>query len=287
MKINSNDAPMLMYPKFLQAKERVFSNERMNAIASTIGAYSGGGMQNRGGYFTINNIAVVPVMGPLMKGWGYPDQSELRSLMRALKDDSSIHGVMKVFDSPGGSVAGTSDYADDLGALSASKPCVAYCEDMCASAAYWAASQCSKVYANSTALVGSIGVISFLTDASEYYKSIGVKEIPLVTGKFKAAGDPSQPATPEIVEYMQDKIDSIYDCFVSAVNKGRGISGAKIRAMEAAVFVGQAAVEQGLVDEICTMDKAFAALTRMVNKQSKGSNAKATLSLLELDEIDG
>lgn len=284
---------MLIYPNFIQRKrDKGARNDALSICGHFLNripivdkpkCYNGdddGDYSSRSPYFVRNGIAVVPVFGAMMKGWGYPDQSALAGLMQALKDDSSVRGVLKVFDTPGGSVAGTSDYGDSIAELASVKPVVGYAQDMCASAGMWAASQCHKLFANSTALVGSIGVISMLTDASKMYEDNGVKKIPLVTGKFKAAGEPSQPATKETVDYMQGVIDDLYEPFVSAVNKGRGISKASIKGMEAAVFVGQKAVDNGLVDKICTMDEAFSVCERMANKGTSGKT-KAMMTLAE------
>lgn len=282
-------APMLIYPNYLaQKRDKDSLACKLESLAgkfnhsSDYGDSGGYSMGQR--YFMLNGIAIVPVMGPLMKGWGYPDQSELRGLMQSLKADQSVKGVLHVFDSPGGSVAGTADYGDSISELSAVKPSFAYCEDLCASAAYWAASCCSKIFANSTALVGSIGVISWLTDASKMYEDQGIKDIPIVTGKFKAAGDPSQPATPEVIDYMQGTIDDIFGEFLTTVSKGRGISQAKIKEMEARVFMGQKAVDCGLVDKICSLDEAFVSVSKMANKSNGKMKSMLALAELEMEE---
>ncbi len=267
---------MLLYPNYIAKK-------RDSALAlAAISAKFGRSSNSRGGYVVSDGVAIVPVFGALMKGWGYPDQSELRSLMGELKNDSSVKAVLKVFDSPGGSVAGTSDYGASVRALSDSKPVIAYCEDMCCSAAYWVACSCSKILANSTAFVGSIGVISWLTDASKMYEEMGVKEIPITTGKYKAAGDESQEATLEIVDYMQSKIDDLFTQFVDHVSSGRSISKKAIRDMNAAVFVGQKAVDAGLVDGICSIDDAYGMALRMANKQPS-KNKASLLTELEIE----
>lgn len=62
-------------------------------------------------------------------------------------------------------MAGTDDLARDVKAASRAKPLWAHIEDMGASAAYWVASQASKITANSeTALVGSIGTLQVIHD---------------------------------------------------------------------------------------------------------------------------
>lgn len=280
---NKHGAAMLIYPNYIPHKrdnESVLA--RLNSFAARAGIPFEAKAFSRGAYAVSNGIAVVPIFGGMMKGCGYPDQSELKALMQSLKADSSVKGVLNVFDSPGGSVAGTADYGSAVADLATSKPCYAYCEDMCASAAYWAASLCNKVFANSTALVGSIGVISWLTDATKMYESMGIKEIPITTGKFKVAGDPSQEATPEIVDYMQATIDDIYGEFLNAVSAGRGLSKTKIKDMEAKVFMGQKAVDAGLVDKICSLEDAFGLVSKAANKTPPKSSA-ALSALLDLE----
>jgi len=275
-----NSAPMLIHPHYLAHKR---GRDAMKATLETISARAPRHMQEAvygDGYMRMGGVAIMPVFGAMMKGGGYPDQSEMRGAMKALKADVDVKCVLKIFDSPGGSVAGTADYAEAISSLG--KPTIAYCEDMCASAAYWGASCCDKIYANSTAFVGSIGVISWLTDATKYYEDAGIKEIPITTGKFKAAGDPSQPATEETIEYMQSKIDAIYEQFVSTVAKRRGISKAKIKEMNAAVFVGEDAVSNGLVDGICSLDDCFDMAAKIANRWNP-SKTKAMIESLEIE----
>ena len=269
---------MLIHPHYLAHKR---GKDALKATFETISARVS--REHRDavygeGYIRMGGVAIMPIFGAMMKGGGYPDQSELRSVMKALREDTDVRAVLKIFDSPGGSVSGTADYAGEIASLG--KPTIAYCEDMCASAAYWAASCCDAIYANSTAFVGSIGVISWLTDATEYYKAAGIKEIPITTGKYKAAGDPSQPATEEIIDYMQSKIDAVYDQFVATVAKGRRISQAKIKEMNAAVYVGEDAVKAGLVDEVLSLDEAF---NRAVKLANKGNPAKTRAMAESLD----
>ncbi len=284
---NKTGAAMLIYPNYLaQKRDKETFVSKFKSLLRGIGAYSDWDEYNGNpGYVVANGVAIVPVMGAMMKGWGYPDQSELRGLMQNLKSDVSVKGVLNVFDTPGGSVAGTADYGSSVADLAAAKPCFAYCEDMCASAGYWAASNCGKIFANSTALVGSIGVISWLTDASKMYEENGIKDIPITTGKFKAAGDPSQPATQEVIDYMQETIDAIYGEFLNVVSTGRGISKTKIKEMEAKVFMGQEAVNQGLVDKICSLDEAFNSVVRATAKTGKSNKAMLALCDLELSQL--
>lgn len=231
-------------------------------------------------YFVHESIAFFPVLGVLIKGagtgYGVTDQQDVTAMVEKARVDPGVSGAMLIVDSPGGTVSATAEMGDSLARFAASKPLVGYAQDLAASAGYWALSQSSKIFANRTAIVGSIGVITELVDASKLYEQMGVKIIPIVTGKFKAAGGDAEPITPEVIDYFQGNINSLFEHFVSAVNAGRGMSATKIKALEAAVFVGEQAVEKGLVDKIGTMDEALSALHRMVKSgKERGQKARA------------
>lgn len=276
-----NSVPMLINSRFGQIKRDKESTEAsIKALGNLISSKSAYSTHGTYGYSVIDSIAVVSCAGPMMKGmarYGYADQSELTAIMNSLKVDNSVKGILTVFDTPGGSVAGTADYSDAIAEVG--KPHVGYAQDLICSAGYWAGAQCDKLFCNRSAIVGSIGVISWITDATEYMEKIGIKDIALTTGEFKAAGDPSQEATPEIIAYMKGIIDDLYTHFVDAVNKGRSISKANIKGLEAAVFVGEKAQEKGLVDGICSLTDAFEVVSKMANRTPQKSSKKASLEL--------
>src|SRR5690606_31819803 len=111
-----------------------------------------------------------------------------RRAIRSAAADKSVSAIMLLIDSPGGSVSGTSDLADDVANAKKKKPVYAYIEDTCCSAAYWVASQCSAIYANPTAIVGSIGTYMVVADYSRMAENAGVKVHCISTGKYKGAG---------------------------------------------------------------------------------------------------
>lgn len=226
-------------------------------------------------------IALVNVVGPMFKGYGaygYADQSALRADIRNAANDPNVSGIMLLIDSPGGSVAGTSDLAAEIKAADAIKPVFAYIEDMGASAAYWTAASARQVYSNG-GMVGSIGVVTAIADSSKLYEAAGVKIIPIVTGSMKAVGMEGTPVTPEQVAYVQSMIDVIFNSFVDAVSKGRGVRGETVRKMEAKVFVGEQAVENKLIDGVMSFDKAFALLGKTVKNTGSTRRAKAALEM--------
>ena len=93
-------------------------------------------------------VAIIPVMGAMFKGygaWGYADQSEIQMHVRNAVNDPAVSAIMFLIDSPGGSVAGTMDLADEIRAAGKLKPTMAYGQDLMASAAMWIAAACKEI----------------------------------------------------------------------------------------------------------------------------------------------
>ncbi len=261
--------PMMILPGWAGFKKSDQKKCSFNAASGPMEVSMWDGMNN---YFVDNGIAMIPIFGAMMKNCGYPDQSELRALVARAAGDSSINGVMLIIDSPGGTVSGTEDLASAIEGLE--KPCYSYIEDLGASAAYWTASASDKIFSN-RAIVGSIGVISELVDASKYYKEQGIEIHQIVTGDFKGVGDESQPATPEKLDYLQHQIDAMGEVFFASVAKNRGMSAKSIRDMQAKVFLGQEAVDAGLVDKMCSFNEAMGALRKVANAGGIARKQKA------------
>lgn len=279
--------PMMIEPKLIQDRAALAEGKTptrtLNIDAATITMNVNGPA-----YFLSGSIAIIGIFGPMFKGfasWGYADQAEIRASVRAAANDPAVTGIMLFIDSPGGSVSGTQDLADEIKSADKVKPVYAYIEDCGCSAAYWTAASARAVYANDSAIVGSIGVITEIVDASKYYEAMGIRIIPIITGNKKNVGDPSQPATDDGIAYMQGLIDTLFEKFAGAVSKSRGISVEKIKKMEAAVFVGSQAVENKLLDGVMSFDKAFAALAKEAKKSDASANRKAK-ALLAIEEME-
>src|SRR5437868_4955339 len=85
------------------------------------------------------SIAVIQATGLLMKSassMGGTSTIQLRRDLRQAKADADVAGVLLAIDSPGGTVAGTDDLAQEVADVRRAKPVWAHCVDLCASAAY-------------------------------------------------------------------------------------------------------------------------------------------------------
>jgi signal peptide peptidase SppA len=172
-----------------------------------------------------------------------------------------VASLMLRIDSPGGSVAGIADLADLIHQASQAKPVYAFIEDCGASAAYWLASQCRFVWANTSARVGGIGVYGVVRDFSKAFESAGIRTHVIRAGAFKGAGVTGTPVTDAQLAEAQREIDAINELFVKAVSRGRRTSIDRVRALaDGRVHIGEHARSLGLIDAVGSLDQVVANL---------------------------
>lgn len=214
-------------------------------------------------------VAVVPILGRItprprrgLLGMllGGTSIQKLRSTLRELMADEQIGSIVLDVDSPGGSVDGTPELADEISAAANRKPIVAVADTWAASGAYWLASQASKVIVSPSGQVGSIGVYATHIDYTAFNAQRGLKYTIVSAGKYKVEGHPDLPLSDEGRTHMQQMVDVYYDMFVSAVARGRDVSDETVREQfgQGRMVMAKEAVKLGMADEVGTVDDAIA-----------------------------
>lgn len=221
-------------------------------------------------YIVQDGVALISIDGVIAKkmnlftriSGGASTQMLVSSIDKA-RNDPNVKSALLIIDSPGGTVDGTSDAADAVRRFRDDKPIVALADGLMASAAYWIGSAATAVYAsNATTAIGSIGVVASHVDMSEYEKKIGVKTTEIYAGKYKRIASDRAPLSDEGRATIQDHVDYLYSIFVEAVAQNRGVSvDAVLESMaDGRIFVGQRAVDAGLVDGVSTQSALMAQL---------------------------
>lgn len=223
---------------------------------------------------TDDGIAILPIEGPLayapdvwdMYFYGLEDSRSVEKMIRNAALSPEVRAVALKIHSPGGSVMGGAEMAAAVKMASARKPVIAHSGGYMASLAYWVASQAGAgVYATESAYVGSIGVISTVTDVSQYLEKLGVK-IEVFTNKeakFKAIGAQGTSLTKEGRDHIQERADALFAQFRDGVLSVR--PGVPAASMQGQVFVGRDAKSAGLVDTIGSFEFAMANLRKRLS----------------------
>jgi signal peptide peptidase SppA len=204
--------------------------------------------------------------------------------LRAALADPEAHSILLNVDSPGGEVDGTHEVAQIIRDSRGGKPIVALADGTMASAAYWIGSAADAVYAiGKTTQVGSIGVIATHRDVSKMYEMRGVKMTHITAGKYKAAGSPYQPLDAESTAILQAEVDEIYSTFVDEVasNRGRTPQDVLDNMADGRIFIGQSAIQAGLVDGIRSREEIIADLNRRAAHQALRSDVKSMIAEIQ------
>ena len=205
------------------------------------------------GYMVTDGVAVISANGALVHRTrldadsnfllGYND---LARKAEDAMDDPDVHAVLQIYDSPGGEVSGAFEYSDRIHALRGKKPMYAIADSLAASAAYLGGSAFDQLSVSQTGYAGSIGVVMRHVDLSVALQNEGVRVTHIYAGDHKIDGNPYEALPKSVRADFQDEINSLYELFVAAVARNTGLSVEAIRATQAAVYRGQAAVDIGL-----------------------------------------
>ena len=95
--------------------------------------------------------------------------------LRQVIDDPGVGSIVLDIDSPGGDVDGIDELASEIYQARKQKPITAVSNCLCASAAYYLASQASEIIASPSSLTGSIGVYILHEDDSATLRRCGIK----------------------------------------------------------------------------------------------------------------
>ncbi len=198
------------------------------------------------------------------------DAREVTDFLRELRDDDSVKGVVLRIDSPGGAVAPSQELYQAVKALAKVKPVVVSMGTAAASGGYYAAAPATLIVANSGSITGSIGVRAEYVNLQGLMDKLGLKSDLLATGKFKAAGAPTVPLTPEQRAYLMALITDLHQQFVADVAEGRKLSLEAVEKLaDGRAFTGRQAQELGLVDKLGGLETASTTLREMVKLSDK------------------
>ena len=270
------------------------SDEVMHSVAADRNARDArrqASVSNSGG-----GIAVLPLYGIVtqrgnmvddVSGPGTASTQQFSNLLRAALQDETVSQILIDIDSPGGSVYGVAELADEIVNARAQKPVVAIANSLAASAAYWIGCSASEFYVTPGGEVGSIGVWQAHQDYSKAMDEAGVKTTLISAGKFKVEGNPYAPLDEEAQGFMQSRVDDYYAAFTKAVAKGRGVPISQVRdgMGQGRVLGADAALASSMVDGIATFEDVVKKMRRDARAQikpnaSRLNQARNSLSLM-------
>lgn len=193
---------------------------------------------------------ITPTPSPLSRGTININTVE-QALVKAF-DHEKLSAVALAINSPGGAPTQSALVSERIRELADRKkvPVIAFCEDVTASGGYWLACAADEIYAHSSSLVGSIGVVTAGFGLNGLLERVGVERRVYTAGENKVRLDPFRPEKDEDVEWLKSLQSQLHDQFVSWVKERRGDRLVGDDLFTGEIWTGAKAAELGLVDGV-------------------------------------
>ncbi|RPJ58700.1 MAG: signal peptide peptidase SppA [Acidobacteria bacterium] len=210
-----------------------------------------------------NKVAFVATEGIITSGAseefsGIVGGNSVTTLLRRLRDEKSIKGVILRVNSPGGSVVGSEMIWEEVRMLEKQgKPVIVSMSGVAASGGYYISMNARRILTQPSTITGSIGVIFGKFDLSGFYEWIGMDVEKIKISPNADIFSLSDSLSPEQRKQLETWMGGVYNTFVSKAAKSRGLPFDTME-MKAhgRIYTGTQAKEAGLVDEIGGVDKA-------------------------------
>ena len=212
-------------------------------------------------------VGVIGGMGRVRRGLNLHGLAPL--IDRAFKT-KKLAGVALAINSPGGSPVQSALIGKRIRDLAQEKevPVYAFIEDVGASGGYWLACAADNIYAQSTSIVGSIGVVSGGFGFVDMIAKLGIERRLHASGDKKAMLDPFSPEKSAHLKHLKRLQSNMHEEFKDMVRERRA-GKLKVEDKElfsGAFWTGQTAVAMGLIDELGDL--------RQVMRKIHGENVK-------------
>ena len=235
-----------------------------------------------------NGVAIIPVVGPIMRYAnlftrisGATSTQELATDFQTALDDPKVKAIVFNVDSPGGEANGINELSDMIHAARGKKPIKAYGGGSVASGAYWVASAADELVVDDTALMGSIGVVVEVVtrEARE-----GEKRWTITSRN--APNKRPDISTEEGRAEISKTIDALGDVFVAKVARNLGVDADKVPAMgdHGGLMVGAAAVKAGLAHRLGSLETLIAELAGPASNTTRKLSMTIVKTTAELQQ---
>ncbi len=222
-------------------------------------------------------VALIPIKGLLMKDDGLCSygMATLGKWVMAADEDPEVDAVVLVTDTPGGTVAGTENFARII--ANANKPIVSFVEDQSGSAGVWLNSQSDHIMlSGQTTQVGSIGVMISYLDMSRALKEKGYERRLLRSSLSpdKNKYNLDQPTEDDLALIQTEMLDPIAKHFQETVKAGR--HDVSEDALTGNMYFAQEAIALGLADSVGSLEDAVSYALDLAHGQENHASKKAT-----------
>lgn len=217
----------------------------------------------------VDGVIVPGASGSSLLGGKRAGAETLCKALAEARDTDAIKAVVLRINSPGGSAIASELIHQAVARTAEDKPVIVSIGHLGASGGYYVAVAGRSIFADESAVVGSIGVVSGKLATDGLMDKLHLDSWSATRGR-NAGLRLSRPWNKREQALIRRSAKRVYDLFVQRVRQGRG---EKIKSLPAVaqgrVFTGRQAAENGLVDHLGGLRDAVAAA-----RQSAGLKGK-------------
>lgn len=226
-----------------------------------------------------DRIAYLVAQGDIVRGGSDNDygssqlltSASMEKLIRQVRNDSTVKGVVFRVDSPGGDAIASDEILHEMKLLSAAKPVVISFSDVAASGGYFISLTGDPILSYPNTLTGSIGVLYTRPNIHGLLDKLGVQQDQIARGRLADLDSLAYPLSDAAKQKLHELIDSTYHSFVGKVAQARRKTYDQIDPLaQGRVWMGQQARLNGLVDQLGGLDEAVALVRQKAKLPPKG-----------------
>jgi protease-4 len=220
-----------------------------------------------------DKVAVVYAEGSIVDGQGDKGSiggDKYASIIRKLRKDKNVKAIVMRVNSGGGSALASDIIWRELEkAKEQGIKIVTSMGDVAASGGYYIASNSERIFAEDRTITGSIGVFGMIPNMRGLFEDhLGVTMDTVKIGKYSmmSRGSAFYEFSEEEGQIIQASVDQVYTTFKTRVSEGRNMSMEAVDSVaQGRVWLGETALEIGLVDELGGLEDAIKAVASSAN----------------------
>jgi protease-4 len=224
-----------------------------------------------------DRIAVIVGEGEIVHGsdnsvqTGTISYGAMRKMIRQVRDDGTIKGVILRVDSPGGDAVASDEILHEMKLLNAVKPVVVSFSDLAASGGYYISMTGDPIVSYPNTITGSIGVVYARPNIQGLLSKVGVTVDSVSRGKLSNVDSITEPLSDAGIQKLHQGLIETYNVFVSRVAAARRKTFDQIQPLaQGHVWMGAQARQNGLVDELGGLDRSVALIRQKAHLPPAG-----------------
>lgn len=236
-------------------------------------------------YFEDTKLGIVEISGGIIDtypySWVTTHQAIREEVAQLISEGAKT--ILLEQDSGGGMAHMTFESANYIRNLADDNgvKIISYVTGKSHSASYAYSAAAHEIIASPSAEVGSIGVRIKLMNASKMYKNMGIEELYITAGEGKVPVDENGEFTQAFKDEMKASVVATYQDFKGHVGMWRGMEDSQIEALGAKTYSAKAALENGLIDKIMTLEELKSYLETETSNNKRKPIMNVLTSLLK------